>query len=177
MTKIQRFENVILGLLMIVCAGIMVLMPDMGYYVVALILSISLLIFGIRFLFYYLFMARFMVGGKINLYIGIIIVDLGLVTMLHTGIPKAYVVAYLVGLNLFTAAVDMLAAIDAKRLGADSWRLKYFGGMISAVLAIACLVNIKNTDMMVYIYSFGMVYSAVIRIITAFKKSAIVYIQ
>ena len=53
-------------------------------------------------------------------------------------------------------------------------------GIISLVFAVALFVIgfiLHRTDIFVYGFSFSLIYSALTKIIAAFKKTAIVYIQ
>ena len=45
-------------------AAVLFLTPKEGYYVIALILGISLFVYGFRLLWFYFVMSRYMVGGK-----------------------------------------------------------------------------------------------------------------
>lgn len=177
MSKVQRIKSFLAGAVMMFSAVIMVYMPDLGYPLVVAILSVSLLFYGVRSLIYYFTMARFMVGGKASLYKGIIIFDLGVFTMTLADIPNAYVMLYLVAANLIAGGIDILSAVDSRRSGSPSWRLKLVSGAVSVLIAIACIVFGRNQTAVVYIYCAGLLYSAVYRIFSAFRKTAIIYIQ
>lgn len=176
MSKVQRVKNLITGIIMIICAAVMVLAPEFGYSMVVAILSVSMFLVGIRSLLYYFFMARHMVGGQIMLYKGIILFDLGMLSMMLTSLPKVYVIIYLAAVNLLSGGMDMLGAIDARRMG-GSWRLKFAAGLVSIVIALGCIAFAGNTEVMVCFYCIGLVYSAVLRIISSFRRTAIVYVQ
>lgn len=177
MSKAQRVKDFLTGLLMIFFALILIYKPEEGYPLVIVVLSISLLLYGVRSLIYFFTMARFMVGGKTSLYKGIILFDLGMFTMTLAKIPDTYIMLYLVAVNLFTGGVDILSAVDSKRSGSPSWKLKLAGGAVSVLAAIACVVFGRDHAVMVYIYCSGLIYSAIFRIISAFRKTAVVYIQ
>lgn len=162
---------------MLFFAAVMINLPEFGYGLVMLLLSVSLLLYGARYLVYYFTMARFMVGGKASLYLGIILFDLGMFSMTLTTIPKTYVIMYLAGANLIAGGIDILSAVDAKKTGSPSWRMKLAGGVVCVAAAVTCVLCGDNQKMMVYIYCFGLVNSAVFKIISAFRKTAIVYIQ
>ena len=81
MTKMQRVKQVLSALLMMGCCFILIKEPELGYAIVAMILSVSLLLYAIRCLIYYFTMARHMVGGRSVLYTGIILLDLAVFTM------------------------------------------------------------------------------------------------
>ena len=173
----QRIKNVLIGILIILGAVILIAFPEEGIIITASILSLSLFVYGIKTLIYYITMTRHMVGGRIMLYLAVVVLDLGMFTMMLTNIPKMYIALYLVVVYAFSGAIDILRALEAKKYQAPSWRLSLISGIISVVIAILCIVFIGSTNMIVYLYSAGLIYSAIARIITAFRKTAIVYIQ
>ena len=173
----QRIKNVLIGVLIILGAVILIAFPEEGIIITASILSLSLFVYGIKTLIYYITMTRHMVGGRIMLYLAVVVLDLGMFTMMLTNIPKMYIALYLVVVYAFSGAIDILRALEAKKYQAPSWRFSLISGIISVVIAILCIVFIGSTNMIVYLYSAGLIYSAIARIITAFRKTAIVYIQ
>lgn len=177
MSKVQRIRAVLVAILMLFCALILFLFGENGYGIVVLILGLSLLIYSIRMLVYYLSMARYMVGGRLILYLGVILLDLALFVGGLSDIPKVYIMLYMVAGYLFSGAVDILRALESKRMGAKSWRMKTMTGAVNVIIALICLFNIRRGDVVVDIYALGLVYSAIMRVISAFRKTAIVYIQ
>lgn len=177
MSSGQRIKNVLIGILIILGAVILIAFPEEGLIITASILSLSLFFYGIKTLIYYITMARHMVGGRIMLYLAVVVLDLGMFTMMLTNIPKMYIALYLVVVYAFSAAIDILRALEAKKYQAPSWRFSLISGVINAVVAVLCIVFIGSTNMIVYLYCAGLIYSAIIRIVTAFRKTAIVYIQ
>ena len=173
----QRIKNVLIGVLIILGAVILIVFPEEGILITASILSISLFVYGIKTLINYITLTRHMVGGRIMLYLAVVVLDLGMFTMMLTNIPKIYIALYLVVVYAFSGAIDILRALEAKKYQAPSWRFSLISGIISVVIAILCIVFIGSTNMIVYLYSAGLIYSAIVRIITAFRKTAIVYIQ
>ena len=173
----QRIKNVLIGILTILGAVILIAFPEEGIIITASILSLSLFVYGIKTLIYYITMTRHMVGGRIMLYLAVVVLDLGMFTMMLTNIPKMYIALYLVVVYAFSGAIDILRALEAKKYQAPSWRFSLISGIINVVIAILCIVFIGSTNMIVYLYSAGLIYSAIARIITAFRKTAIVYIQ
>ena len=177
MSSGRRIKNVLIGILIILGAVILIAFPEEGIIITASILSLSLFVYGIKTLIYYITMTRHMVGGRIMLYLAVVVLDLGMFTMMLTNIPKMYIALYLVVVYAFSGAIDILRALEAKKYQAPSWRLSLTSGIISVVIAILCIVFIGSTNMIVYLYSAGLIYSAIARIVTAFRKTAIVYIQ
>ncbi len=177
MSKIQRVRSVIAGLLIIAGSLILIAFPERALLIMAGILSLSLFIYGIRRLIYYFTMARHMVGGRIILYIGIVILDFGMFTMMMTNIPKMYIALYLSGVFAFTGLIDIARSIETMTVRSSSWKFRLISGVINIVVASLCIVFINSTEMIVYIYCAGLIYSAIARIVTAFRKTEIIYIQ
>ena len=172
----QRIINILIGVLIIAGAVIMIAFPEEGLIITAAILSISLFIYGIKTLIYYFTMSRHMVGGRIMLYLGVVVLDLGMLTMMMTNIPRIYIVLYLLAVYAFAGVIDILRALEAKSYQAPSWRFSLISGIVNVVIAILCVAFISSASMIVNIYCAGLIYSAIVRIITAFRKTEIVYI-
>ena len=177
MSSGQRIKNILIGIAIILGALILIAFPEEGMIITAFILSLSLFIYGIKTLIYYVTMARHMVGGRIMLYLAVVVLDLGMFTMMLTNIPKIYIVLYLVVVYAFAGVVSILRALEAKRYQAPMWKLSLISGIINVVIAILCIIFMRSTNMIVYLYCVGLIYSAIVRIVTAFRKTAIVYIQ
>ena len=177
MSSAQRIKNILIGLGIILGSVILIAFPEEGLVIASAILSLSLFIYGIKTLIYYFTMARHMVGGRIMLYLAVIVLDFGMFTMMMTTIPRIYIVLYLLFIYAFAGAIDVLRALEAKKYQAPSWRFSLISGILNVVIAILCVVFITSTRMIVYLYCAGLIYSAVVRIVTAFRKTAIVYIQ
>lgn len=176
MTKRQRVREVLLGLAIVLSAILVALFPKGAYSLITLLLALSLLISGIRMLVFYLRMARYMVGGRAMLYRSIILIDLGLFTLSLTQIPLIYVVLYLAGIHIFTGVIDILRSMEAR--GIDGrWKLNMVHGIVNILIAALCLFNLKSTLVAVEIYCLGLAWSGIVRIIQAFRKQAIVYVQ
>ena len=177
MSKFQRVRNVIVGLVSILLGVILILFPEYGFDVILLILSIGLFVLGIKEIIYYFSMAMHMVGGKRSLYKGVIVLEVALFTLSMYEIPNIFILLYLVAIHAFSGGVEVMRAMEAKKNGTSSYKLKLSHGIIDLLMALCCLVFIKYGNIAVYIYSAGLIYSAVIKIITAFKRTAVVYIQ
>ena len=173
----QRIKNILIGIAIILGALILIAFPEDGIIITAFFLSLSLIVYGIKTLIYYVTMARHMVGGRIMLYLAVIVLDLGMFTMMLTNIPKIYIVLYLVVVYAFAGVVSILRALEAKRYQAPMWKLSLISGIINVVIAILCIIFMRSTNMIVYLYCAGLIYSAIVRIVTAFRETAIVYIQ
>ncbi len=173
----QRIRECLIGVFMLVLCVLMVFDPESGFAIVVGVLSISLVIVGLRKLFYYFTMARHMVGGKAALYTGIIVLDIGMFAGALNDMPKLYVVLYLLGVHAFAGTIDVLRSMEAKRMSAPSWRTSMASGAINIAISIVCLAFLRSPRMIVYIYAAGLAWSALVRIAGACRKTAIVYIQ
>ena len=180
MNNRQRINSIIGGIFTIALSILIFMWPDKATSLIGIILCITLLGMGIRNLSFYFTMARHMVGGKNTLYAGIIFTDLGLFTLTLNNISDVYIILYLLGAHAFAGVVDVLLALDAKRIESSSWRLKFATGLGNLTIAVAAIVFgfiLGNHEAVAYFYGIGLLYSGVLRIINAFRKTAIVYIQ
>ena len=172
MTAFRRIKEIIHGIISLGCAAEMLAYPSDGYTLVIYLLGISLTLYGLGTLIYYFQMARFMVGGRTMLYIGIIAFDFGVFTNTLTDVPHYYILLYLILIHAFSGLVEILRVMEARRYGAKSWRLKLAHGIINLVMAFSCIVFIKQLKAAVFIYSLGLIYSAVMRIISACRRTS-----
>lgn len=180
MSYFQRIKNIISGGVMLLLAAILALLPEWGILIVALVLQVSLFVYGFRLLFYYFTMARHMVSGKKSLYRAIILLDIALFTgsLITTG--RVVTVMYLLAVLIFSGFISILRAVEAKHVGTPLWRFKLIGGMIKVLLAVGLGVAgfaFRSTLIPVYGYCVFLAYTAAERIITAFRQTEIVYIQ
>jgi uncharacterized membrane protein HdeD (DUF308 family) len=177
MSKIQRINRFLMGLVVLVAGIAMIAYPNDSYVFVILFLSLGLLITGIGRLTYYFTMTRYMVGGKESLYRGIIFLDFALFTMSLSDVPKVYVLMYLALVHAFSGLVDILRAVEAKRYSSKNWRLKLFHGILNVVVAASCFIFINNPNTAGLVYGLGLVYSGLLRIASAFRRTTFIYIR
>ena len=85
--------------------------------------------------------------------------------------------AYLLGFHAFAGLVNVLRALEAKRYKSSSWRINMAQGVASILTALICMIFYRNETLLVYCYCAGMIYSAALRIYSAFRRTAVVYIQ
>lgn len=180
MSYFQRIKSFIRGIFTLILALILFLIPEFGCYIIAGILTLTLLIYGFRQIWFYFSMARHMVGGKSTLYRGIIALDIALFISSSVAISDYIVLFYLLFFYGFTGFIDVLRAFEAKTTGASLLNLKLITGFLSVLFAIVLFVIgifSGSKDILVYGYCLMLVYSAILRIVAAFRKTAIVYIQ
>ena len=180
MTNMQRIKKLLLALLMFLCAVFMVAQPELGFWIVALIVSIGIIAYGLRKLIYYFTMARHMVGGDSTLYIGLIVTDLGVFILTTVDDPKLFIVVYMLAAHGFTGAMAVMRALEARRYGSPSWKWSLLDGLANLVVAVFAVVAglfLGSTTDLSYLFAGCMFYSACVQFVTALRKTAIVYIQ
>lgn len=177
MTKLQKIRTSLWGVMMIATAIVMAKYPHYAYGYVIIFMALGFLISGIATLAYYFTMARYMVGGKLILYRGVVLFDFALVTAALADVPRIYVIIYLAVIHLFSGLVEILRSNEARGNGGKSWKLKLAHGLVNMIVAIGCLVYARRTNTAVYMYCIGIFYSGIIRIIQAFRRTTFVYIR
>lgn len=180
MTKIGRIQKVLGGIL-VMLYGIIIVIDNTedGIRIVAFIMSLTFTLRGIQSLIYYLRMARSMVGGKLTLFRGILLLDLGALTSSMTEGQTFYIVLYIAGIHLFSAAVDLLRTVETLKMRSSEWRLQAIFCATNAFLAVMLIAGglvMKNLQIVLYVYGAGLIYSAILNIVSAFRKTEIVYI-
>lgn len=172
-----RIRNVITGLFVILGSFLMMLFPDFGYLLAMAILSLMLLSTGIRYLFYYFSMARHMVGGKQILFLAIIILDLGMFTLSLAEIPRFFVLLYLRIIYIASGLIRLLRGLEARKQKSPSWKYTVANGVIDLILGLLTIVFSADTTLVLVIFCLGLLHSGITRIVNAFRRTAIVYIQ
>lgn len=177
MTKWQRIKAVLGALLSVIFVPVLLIDIDFGCALIAAVLGFSAAIDGIRMIIYFFSMARHMVCGRLILYQGAVMLDFGAFTLCLATVPSQYIMAYLIIGYLFYGVIEILNSLEIKKKKLGSWRFKFATGIGSIVFGIVCLTQIGSTDAAVYLYCFGVICSAIGHIISAFRPSAIVYVE
>ena len=177
MSRWQRIRSFLIGVTMMLLCVLLIYDHEDAYSVVVIILSISMIAKGLGSFLYFVTMAQHMVGGKLILFEAIIFLDLGAFTLTLSDVPHIYVSMYLLGVHGLSGVGQLLRGMENKRLSAPGWRLSFAHGAVNVIIALSSLIFLNVGDMLVYLYCTGLFYSAVIRIITAFRKTAMVYTQ
>ena len=172
MNILQRVLSIVIAILLAVAGVILIMAEQVGIYIVAVMLCAVLVMIGIRSLVYYFSMARHKVGGRTLLYTSVIILDMGIFMLYLADAPVVYVVLYLFGTHAFSGLVNILRALEARKYNAAHWRLKLAYGIVNIAVGIACVVFVTYIEISVIIFALGLFYSAVIRVINAFRKTS-----
>ena len=176
MTNLQRVENLLIGILFL-AAAVLFASNEEGFLMIIFVLSVSLLVWGVRYLFYYFHMARHMVDGKTFLFLGIFLLDFGLLSLSLSDEPRWVIVLYLLGFHAFSCVVNLAKGLEEKRYGTPAWKVDMAQGIVSGIVFILCLVNLNSPFFLKCIFCGGLLYASAARIISAFRRTAIVYIQ
>jgi len=177
MSKFKRIWYVISGIFIIIFSVLMIIFPDVAFWVIPTFIALWLFFKGLKQLIYYLTMANHMVGGKSMLFYGIIMLDLGIFAVSISERSRALIIIYLIAGHLFSGALDVVRAVRNKKEGYSSWRMDLMQGIVNLLLAAVCIIFSRSIGILVFIYFSGVIYSALLRIISAFRKTAVVYIQ
>lgn len=178
MTLFQKIKSCLAAALMMAIIFILLFLEINGPMVIMLILGISLLLSGLKDLIYFFAMARYMVDGRIILYKSILYLDLGAFTISMFDINPIYIMVYLLILCVFYGFLSIMRAREIKRLGSStSWIFKLSEGIVYIVVAVLGLIFIRNQNVAIIIYCAALFFSAVNKIIVAFKPQPVFLTQ
>lgn len=176
MSRKRKVFSIISGLFQLFCSGILFMNPKEGIVIIAAVLCILLLVNGLRLFAYYFMMARHMVGGKIILLTAVFLLDLGLFTSSMNSFPRLYVLLYLLGYHVFFGVINVLRGIEAKQYNSPEWKPNVVQGAVDILLALTCLLFVRSVRVLVYAYCLTLAWSACMRIASAFRQSAVIFI-
>lgn len=180
MSYFQHIKSFVTGILLLAVAFVIIIIPQNALDFVYLAISLIMMIYGLRLLFYYFRMARHMVGGKTTLYQAIFVLDAALFTFSIVNVADYIVLIYLLGIFAFSGAIDILRAFEAKKNGSPIWKKKIIIGVAESgfalVLVVAGLI-LRDVKILVYGFAVSLISTAILRIYDAFRKTAIIFIQ
>ncbi len=175
MTIWKKIENIISAVSMILIGIALLVFGEKAYMAIIGVFSLSLEIRGIRKLWYYFSMARYMVGGRNILFLGILYFDFGVLTGSLVWVPKVYVLMYLAGTLAFSGIVNLIGANEARRIQ-SSWKIKTIQGLVKILVAASCLIFMRSGARVVNICAIGFILSAVISIANTFRRQQVITI-
>ena len=180
MTRFGRIFSVIAALITIPFCVLLFYMDAIhGLKLILLVIQTTMSLRGLQTIVYYLSIGRHMVGGQNVLYRGMVFLDLGILAVIIFEHPAVYTLIYIALLHTFSGLISVLRANESRKIGAQ-WKLKMAYGITYILLAAAvviCGVAFNQLRVAVWVYSIGLIYSSILRVITAFRKTEIVYIQ
>jgi uncharacterized membrane protein HdeD (DUF308 family) len=115
--------------------------------------------------------------GKWFLLIGLVLFDMGIFAMTLIDQAKILTLIYIIGSHAVVAVLGMIRAVGNKKDNNPGWKIDLAQGIGAIIQITICIVFIRSDLIPVYSYCVYAVYSAVLMIIRAFKKNAIVYVQ
>ena len=177
MSKVRRVLTILASLCCILGAVSLMLIPDIAYEVLALGIGLTLVYYGVRYIIYYLTNAQHMVGGKWFLLIGIIMFDMGVFATAIYDRAQKLTLIYIICAQLVAAVLGLIRAAGDKKDNNPSWKLHLAQSIGSFVQVILCVIFINSSMIPLYLYCIYSIYTAILMIISAFKKTAIVYVQ
>lgn len=180
MTRTKRVIDVLFGIVMII-AGLAFFgsSVEASVWVMLVLIGLGITLRGLQTLYYYLTMAKYMVGGKNVLYRSFILLDLGALGGSLAGHGLVYAVSYLALLHASSGLISIVRANESRLIGAH-WRLKMAYGVTNVLMAVAVIIGtiiLKEPRITIYIYGSGLIYTGILRIASAFRRTRIVYIQ
>lgn len=173
----KRILNIFKGLFMIAFGILIAMFPDEGCDIVIFVLVFSLFLYSFRLMIYYFSMARYMVGGIMTFYKSIIVFDFALFLDNLKDLPVKTILTYLIAGMIFSGVLDILRASEGRKMQTSSWKYQFFYGFVKIILPLVCLPFLNSMEMLAYVYSITLFHSAISYIVTAFRKTAIVYIE
>ena len=118
-----------------------------------------------------------MVGGLIALFAGVFLIDFGILSISLADEARIYIFLYLAGWNAFSGLISLLRAWESYRNKGRSWILNTLYGIVNIVILICCFIFRDSPTTLATLYCVGLGYSGILRIINAFRRTEIVYIQ
>ncbi len=176
MTIWKKLQKILFGIVMILVGVALFVFGEDAYMIIIAIFSLSLELMGIRFLWFYIRMARHMVGGRSILFRGILFLDAGIFTGSLVWVPRIYVLVYLAGTLAFSGLVNIVGANEARGLH-GRWRFKAFEGVGKVLIALCVLLFMRSGEEVVDICAAGFIFSAIMNIASAFRRQQVITIQ
>ncbi len=177
MTRVKRCIYFISGLLLLGVCVIIDAFPEIGYGLILLLMVSSMMIRGMQDLFYYFTMARYTVGGVVVLYKGILFLDVALFALNLDSLPKEYVMLYLLAGMLANGLIDLLRVREVIQSGSKHWKYQMFTGAFKIWITILCVLFFHSGKILSIVYTIGLAYTAISRMVIAVRDTSIVYIK
>ena len=177
MSKTRRVFTIIGAVFVILGSLVLMQVPEIAFELIAIGIACMLTLYGIKYLIYYITHAQHMVGGKWFLLIGLILFDLGAFASMLIDQARAIMIIYVAGAHFIAAVLNVIRTVGNKKDSNPSWKIDLAQGIGNFAQVVLCLVFINHISIPVYIYCIGCIYTAILMIVSACKKTAIVYVQ
>ena len=177
MSKTKRVWTIIGAVFAIQTALFLMIIPEIAFLLIAAFVGLWLTFYGLKYLIYYMTHAQHMVGGKWFLLLGLLMFDMGMFATLLIDQAQMIMIIYVVAAHFVAAVLNFARAYSNKGDGNPGWKIDLAQGIGNISQVVLCLVFINYVEVPVFIYCSGVIYSSILNIITACKKTAIVYVQ
>ena len=177
MSKKKRVWNIIVAIFMIQSALFLMIIPEIAFMIIAMFVGMMLTFRGIKFLFYYSTHACHMIGGKKILLVGLLMFDVGIFSISLIDQAQMIMIFYVVAIHLVAAVLNFARAVSNRCDGNPGWKIDLAQGIGNVAQVVLCLIFAGFVEIPVFIYCAGVIYSAILKIISSCKKTAIVYVQ
>ena len=137
--------------------------------------NIALVIYGIYSLIFFCTMAIHMVGGKRIFYRSILLLDLGVFMLCAFKGSERLILLYLLLLLAAMGALDLVRALEFRKAGAP-WKFRAIVGAACIVIAITGFIYRSDPNTLVYIFCLGLFCASISKIVSVFRKTAVIYI-
>lgn len=177
MSKARRVLTIIAALFSIIGSVALMTNPDIAYKVLALGIGMTLVYYGVRYIIYYVTNAQHMVGGKWFMLIGIILFDMGVFAAVIFDRAQRLTLIYIICTLLIAAVLGAIRTVGDKKDNNPRWKISLAQSIAGFIQVILSVIFINDSMIPLYLYCVYAIYTAVLMIISAFKKTAIVYVQ
>ena len=177
MTKVRRVFKIIGAVMLIHIALFLMLIPQIALQLIAVMFSVILIFYGLKFILFYITHASHMVGGKWFLLFGLLLFDVGVFASLMQNQSKLLTIAYIAGAHLVGAILRLIRAVGNKKDNNPGWIIDCMQSIGNFIQVAVCIIFSQYVVVPVFIYCSGLIYSAILQIIQACKRTAIVYVQ
>lgn len=171
----MRILHIVIAIALVALAGLLYYVEEYGPILIAIILGFTSFAYGLQCLIAYFTKYRYIVGGRSQLYIGIIAMNLGLLIMGSSTESTYMILFYLLGIRAVTGVINIARALESKKNG-GSWKVKLTAGIITMITVVMGIIYFRSPETVVDIYCIGLLTSAAEHIIAAFRKTEIVTI-
>ena len=177
MTWMQKIRTILVGAVMILFALLLLAVPQYSVQLVIIVLGFTFFVSGLRNLVYYITMARHMIGGKSILYRGIIVLDLGVLALSLLAEAPVVALMYLLFCRGLSGVIGLLRSLEAKKMDSPEWKAGIVHAAVDLAIVVLGTIFLRSPMTVIYVYAAGLVYSGAARIISAFRRTAIIYVQ
>ena len=177
MTKVRRIFKIIGAVLLIHIALFLMLIPQIALQLIAVMFSVILIFYGLKFILFYITHASHMVNGKWFILLGLLLFDIGVFASLMQNQSKLLTIAYIAGAHLVGAILRLIRAVGNKKDNNPGWIIDCMQSIGNFIQVAVCIIFSQYVEVPVFIYCSGLIYSAILSIIQACKRTAIVYVQ